>query len=219
MYYKFLNSIDSKEIGYHPQLKETWLKGVDYWAPNSFANTPIEGRIDFDIIFPKFELAKNGHLTDRLSTGCLTSDFFVVSEKLLSVLQAHKMDQYQQFPIEIGVPGGKAKYLILYFPFSRDNDFINWEDSVFIRELPSGVTTEEKFKSAREYNLARDSHQLLPDNLFFREGSMDDLDIFKFKWIEGATYVSEKLRQAMLDVEISGIRFESAEWLENAQRV
>lgn len=219
MYYKFLDSINSKEIGYHPQLKDTWPNGIDYWAPNSFANAPVEGLIQVDMIFPKFNLAKPAHLTDRLSTGCLPSDFFVVSEKLLSLLRAHRMDQYQEFSSEIEIPGGKAKYTIIYFPYSRDTDFIDWKESVFMRQLPTGGTIEEKFENARAFNLAKDSHQLRLDNLVLKDNALDDLDIFKFKWIEGGTYVSERLRQAMLYEKISGARFEAAEWLENVQRV
>jgi hypothetical protein len=219
MYYKFLDSVDSKEIGYHPQLRDTWPDAIDFWAPNSFANAPIEGLVESTLVFPKFELKKRAHLTDRLSTGCLPDDFFVVSGKLLGVLQQHTLDQYQQFSIEIGTQNGIAVYKILYFPFPKDNDFINWEESTFIRELPDGKLRPEKFNSARAYNLAKDNHQLRPDNLLFKEGQLEQYDMFKFKWIQGGTYVSEKLRQAILDAEITGVRFEAAEWLEHIHTV
>ena len=62
MYYKFLDSINSKEIGYHPQLKDTWPGGIDYWAPNNFANAPVEGLIEVDMVFPMFILQKDGNL-------------------------------------------------------------------------------------------------------------------------------------------------------------
>jgi hypothetical protein len=215
--FKFSDSANSKEIGYHPQLRGTWTGPTDYWAPNSFANTPVEGRIDFNIIFPKFDLENKAKLTDRVSTGSLTGDYFIVSERLLDLLEGFKMDEYQYFPIDINTPSISVRYMIIYFPFPRDNNFINWEESIFDRELPTGDKIHERFANAQKYLLAKDGHQLKDNNLIINYEEISSVDIFRFKWYKLGFYVSERLKNAIDHNGITGVRFEEAEWfIENS---
>lgn len=212
-FYKLECSTEKEEIGWYPQLKSLWIASTDYWGPESYTNTPLEGRIGFDIVFPKFDLEENAKLTDYVSTGALTGDFFVISDRLLTIFQGFKMDEYQHFPIEVGTPDGSVSYNIIYFPFPRTNDIIDWRSSIFKRMLPNGEVAIEFFENARSYNLAKNIHELQAEKLVIHAPKLALFDIFRLKWYKSGIYISERLKLAMEESRITGVRFEEAEWL------
>jgi hypothetical protein len=87
-------SVNPEEIGYaYPQVETQW-DGLEFWGPNSVTSTPLEGPINFKVIFPKFKLFEHAKATDLIST-INTSGYLMISERLFRLFTEFKMDAHQ----------------------------------------------------------------------------------------------------------------------------
>lgn len=211
--FKMNRSVEVSEIGRFPQVEQRWIDPVDYWAPNSFAMTPLQGSINFDIIFPVFEAAQSAKLTDWVSTVNIDRNYLMVTTRFYRLLQSFKMDEYQHFPTQIRTHEGILNYNLIYFPWPRGDDFIDWERSTFHRITANGDCILMQFKNVKERQLAIDSHEIRIEKLLIHTEKIT-MDIFRFKGFEDGYYVTRRLKDSIETNGMTGIRFEKAKWMD-----
>ncbi len=214
MYYKINHSVTISEVGTQPQVDTQWVGPTDFWGVNSYTHTPLVGPIDFAIVFPSFHLSQLAKITDWFGDGGgISMNYFMVSARLYSLLQTYQMDEYQYFPAPVNTPGGIVDYHLIYFPYPREDDFIDWGHSLFRRITPSGESRLIQFSNSKERQLARDAHEIHTEKLIVHLEKIK-VDIFRFKRFESGFYISEQLKAAMESKGMTGIRYEKVAWPE-----
>lgn len=217
--FKINHSVEIPEVGTQPQVQTKWLGPTDFWAPNSYTMTPLKGPIEFDIVFPVFEIAKYAELTDWVGVGGgITINYLMVSTRLFDLLKTFQMDEYQYFPAPIQTPHGIVDYHLIYFPWPREDDFIDWPKSTFRRVTASGDSFLVQFNNTKERQFAKNAHELQIDNIVVRTEQVT-MDVFRFAMYELGFYVSARLKEAMIANGMTGIRYERAEWLDKSNAV
>src|SRR5262245_21144027 len=136
--FKMSHSVEASEVGNFPQVEEKWLGPGDYQDSGSYSRTPLKGPINFDIIFPKFEIARDGKLTDWAGSLNINRNYLMITTRLYDLLKTFQMDEYQYFPAPVHTPNRIVDYHLIYFPWPRGDDFIDWQRSTFRRIAPSG---------------------------------------------------------------------------------
>ncbi len=214
-FFKLKHSVEIPEVGTQPQIQTSWPGPTDYWAPDSYTNTPLKGKIDFVIVFPEFEIDELAKLTDWVGAVNINRNYLMISTRFYELLKAFQMDEYQHFPAPVKTPGGMVDYHLIYFPYPRGDDFINWEKSLFKRVTPDGRHSVISFANSKERQLASDAHEIQTEKIVVRWEKVT-MDIFRFRAFEAGFYVSEQLKQAMENRGMTGIRYEKTSWLEQA---
>ncbi|MCC6280694.1 MAG: hypothetical protein IT262_08845 [Saprospiraceae bacterium] len=210
--FKLEQSVEGPIIGDFPQVQEKWPWLTDRWGENSYTMTPLKGRIEFDIVFPYFELAKRAKLTDWVSAVNVDRNYLMVSTRLLALLKGFVLDEYQYFPVPVHTPNKIVDYHLIYFPWPRQDDFINWEKSTFRRITKSGENILLQFENAKARNLAKDAHEIQIEKIIINTNKIT-MDVFRFRSFHLGFYVSERLKNAMESAGMTGIVYEIPEWL------
>ncbi len=211
--FKLQHSTEAGVIGSIPQVDIHWPGPTDYWAPNSYTMTPLKGPIEFDIVFPEFKISKYGKLTDWVSVLNINRNYLMVTTRLYDLLRTFVMDEYQYFPAPVQTPQETVDYHLIYFPWPRSDDFIDWPKSTFRRVTPSGDSFLVQFENTKERQLIKDAHEIQIENIVVRT-ELITIDVFRFRGFERGFYVSARLKEAMVERGMTGIRYERTEWLE-----
>ncbi len=209
--FKLEQSVEGPIIGDFPQVQEKWPWPMDRWGENSYAMTPLKGPIEFDIIFPYFELAKRAKLTDWVSAVNVDRNYFMVSTRLLALLKGFVWDEYQYFPVPVHTPNEIVDYHLIYFPWPRQDEYIDWKSSIFQHIVPSGAIEEIQFENSGRYLMEHTDDVKMEKAVIFSENIT--LDLFRFKNYNSGFYVSERLKNAMEAAGMTGIVYEIPEWL------
>ena len=210
--FKLRQSVDASVIGVFPQVGERWPWSADRWGADSYTMTPLKGPIEFEIIFPHFVLEDGAKLTDWVSTPNVDRNYLMVSTRLMDLLKEYRLDEYQYFPAPVHTPKGIVDYHLIYFPWPRGDDFIDWEKSTFLRVTASGERTILQFEHSKARNLARDAHEIQIEKMVLHPEKMT-YDAFRFRSFHSGFYVSERLKNAMEAAGMTGIVYEVPEWL------
>lgn len=208
--FKLKKSVDASVIGVFPQVGERWPWPTDRWGADSYTMTPLKGYIEFKIIFPYFELEKGAKLTDWVSTVNVDRNYLMVSTKLVDLLHTFILDEKQDFPALVHTPEGITKYHLVYFPWPRQDDFIDWKKSVFEKNPEDGAFGIQ-FEDSRNYLMQHNENTKIKDIVIFPERIT--CDVFRFTNYQSGFYVSERLKNAMETAGMTGIEYEVPEWL------
>ncbi len=210
--YKLKQSVNASTIGVFPQVGEKWPWPTDRWGSDSYTMTPLKGPIEFKIIFPQFILEEGAKLTDWVSTVNIQRNYLMVSTRMMDLLKEFILDEYQYFPVPIHTPKSIVDYHLIYFPWPRGDDFIDWGNTIFQRTTDSGVITLERFGNTRERQFAKNKHELSMYQPMLYEEKIT-CDVFRFLGYDSGFYVSERLKNAMEAAGMTGIVYEVPEWL------
>jgi hypothetical protein len=130
-FFKISDSVEKKVIASaYPQVDVEGFEGFDLWGANSYTSTPLEGPINFSVVFPKLILQEHAILTDMLSSP-IGSKYMMISERLFELFSKFTMDNYQYFTENVHTPKGSVAYKLLYLNTPRDDDFLDWKHCQF----------------------------------------------------------------------------------------
>lgn len=206
--FKLRHSVELSEVGTFPQVEIEWTGPTDFWASTSYTSTPLNGYVKDDIVFPKFKLSNLGKLNDWVGdNGGVGMNYFMISTKLLELLKSFQMDEFQHFPAPVQTKHGIVNYHLIYFPWPRGDDYIDWSKTTFHRKDSTGKMSFVQFQNTKERQLAKDAHEIETDRLVVHAHRIT-MDVFRFRGFETGVYVSKRLREAILSAGITGIKFE-----------
>ncbi len=206
----FKLAFDPSAVGVYPQVGERWPWATDRSGPDSYTMTPLKGHITFNIIFPHFVLEDGAKLTDWVSATNINRNYWMVSTRLMELLKKYHLDEYQYFPAPVHTPTGIVGYHLIYFPWPRQDDFIDWEKSLF-KEDNQGISVELKFPESRKYLMENNDNTKMKEAVIFPDKIT--MDVFRFTNYRSGFYVSERLKNAMEAAGMTGIVYEVPEWL------
>jgi len=210
--FKLAHCVEVSEIGTYPQVQIDWPWDVDYRGERSYIQTPLRGPVRHDIVFPRFTLEKVAKTNDWVGDGGGVGMYYwMISTKLYEIVKTFKMDEHQYFPAPVHTPKGIVDYHLIYFPWPRGDDFIDWEKSTFQRVTASGERTVLQFENSKARNLARDAHEIQIESIVLHPEKMI-FDTFRFRSFHSGFYVSERLKNAMEAAGMTGILYEVPEW-------
>ena len=214
--FKIKTSVESAIIGTFPQIEEKWLGPTNFWGENSYTKTPLQGPIEFQIIFPQFRLSPRGRLTDFVSSVNVQRNYLFISDKLWAIIRKFELDEHQQFDVPVYVNGKTHDFHLIYFPWPRSDDFIDWKESSFFQIDESGGQFIKAFENTRDYQFNN-----RPNDLIVRKNQItlfeDKIkwDVFRFTNFDSGFFVSKRLKEAMESAEITGVVYEPAIWMPN----
>lgn len=205
----FLYLTNSTEIsetgGNYPQI-EGLIKGYDYNAKSSILNiTNLEIDNSYIPNIQDFIIRKSSKLTDFLS---FNSDFFIVSEKVIKLLQDFNLPPNRQFESVVRQGDKKYTYIVLFF-FKDKYDFTDFTKSKFTLrffEKKEKWATIFKTKENFEKELSQ-AYQRFTNIIYYNSKSNPTFDIFKVNKYQNDFFVSDKLRQAFIDNKVTGVDY------------
>jgi hypothetical protein len=213
-FYKLEYSVDAAVIGVFPQARISRSCYQDGERAFVHVNVPLEGKIEGDILPPRFILEKRAKVVDLLATGTRSLDeFLVLSPRAWGVLQQFEVDECQAYTAEVTRGDTIRTYHLVHFPWSRNRDYINWERSVFGHTTQFGqdliqILQFPNYDAFYAYKkpLFKKKERIGVEALFLREEAIDK-DIFRLLFIRSGVYVSERLKDALQKEGITGCRF------------
>lgn len=212
-FFKLAHCVEISEIGMYPQVKIDWPWDVDYRGERSYIQTPLRGPARQDIVFPRFKLERAAKANDWVGDGGGVGMYYwMISKRLYDLVKTFNIDEYQYFPAPVHTPKSIVDYHLIYFPWPRGDDFIDWEKSTFRRVTPNGEGEIEQFNNTKERQLAKNKHELQTVQLVLNVEKIT-MDAFRFMGFETGFYVSERLKNAMEAAGMTGIVYEVPEWL------
>lgn len=218
MYFVLQTSINNDEIGEYPQcngvLKPYNFRGehsiwkIDYWQP-----------INFDIKIPVFKLYNHAKWTDCVSSATFKSGAIrLCTPQFIDVLKQFEVSSYQQYATEVGRLGELRKYSFLYFS-EIHNQYIDYNKSIFYvryvfnEERPKTVQIF-RFRDEMDYNqkrqelhrLVRGRQMFIYYKLYLKEAAIK-LDLFRIYGFYQGLIISERLKKALEESNLTGFRF------------
>lgn len=214
-YYLLEESVDAREIGDFPQV-QGWLPPHNPWGEGGIYRVPsVENHADFDLELPVFVLAPRARVTDLLST-ILHSRFMVLSDRLFDLIQQFNLDEHRTFKGKVQMHDRQSDYNFIYWQRFQDADYVNWGDTRFQHKNKAGQKFEIQFDNLQ--NLREKSKRVFLDSDGEIEASSLRLnhsaikyDLFFLLWVSRGCFVSERVKQAIEDNGITGVRFIDAE--------
>jgi hypothetical protein len=215
IYYTAKASIEAKEVGVkdgcrqapvnadcfddivmYEKLKAFFLK------PDSFKN--FESLLDFELVFDRVFLRKNGKATDFISLAThLSGGEFFVSSKAKQVLDSFTLPPHNYYPAkEVITPKGNYEgYHWLHCPLFS-SDYINIKNSDFVVRNRNMDLEQIKFNNYAEYN----AHDKSPSatKIALHKNFSWEVDWFRVR-IEAYTFISESLKYAVESNGLTGL--------------
>lgn len=168
--FKISNSTDPNQVGaVFPQIElDSSLKPYNVNWPNALWKIPDFGPILFELAVPDFKLKQQAILTDCLSNNFFSANPIIISEKLLQILKASEIGQYEVFPIKIINNHNNLDYFIFRFIYSKHETYIDWEKTIWsvCYQLPNaaGIAEEYSFNASSGIEVEEQSKLLSMSN-------------------------------------------------------
>lgn len=203
-YYYIEETRDIDVIGHYPQTMRTNENGYNVDADNS------ERKVLYDF-FPNFEpnygldLHPKSVSTDVLDKSTLPFGF-VVSQKLKDILHEFKLPPHRFYPVNVY---GTNKRYYWFHQITGIWNYIDF-DSTKIEVFHKFKFNVEEVKSFHSFNEIKEFEKTLPRQNALRIGSIvlqenfPNYDLFDITWITWVTIISERLKQRLLEANISG---------------
>ncbi|MBK8966682.1 MAG: hypothetical protein IPM36_08360 [Lewinellaceae bacterium] len=109
---------------------------------------------------------------------------------------------------QVHTPHGVIDYYLIYLNTPRDDEFFDWENCSFY-DVNDSERRTFKVKTALEYYDSANGKVLKPRADFNKPGQ-PKFDLFRFYYYisGGWFYVSERLKEAIMDAKLTGIQFD-----------
>ncbi len=221
-FFKLDYSLDKKIIGRAEGEKSCLFDGYRF-SEDSFSNQGLFGPVVGNPALPMPIMHKSVKMTDFIGLVAMLPEYLIITEKFLDFLIPHFNTSYQTWKIGIKKGDINYEYYILHLDYPK-SDFINYNKSIFkLFELIDGhefkeLNQEIKITSdidyldkCRNYGFG----ELQPTKIVLNT-SNQEIDFFRCAHNGMAGYyVSERLKQAILENGFTGIRFEEIEEIQN----
>ncbi|MBL7786815.1 MAG: hypothetical protein JNM36_12975 [Chitinophagales bacterium] len=202
-----------KKIGrVYPQIHEidptydrTQKYSVDYIARYQYT-FPEE-----DIAVPEyFPLPKGAKRTNMLSCAYILSTMCIlVDSKIIDIISHHNTTPYKSYKICVVYKKEKYDYWMLHFISPQIIiDTVDFPKSKFV-EFRTGIPVKIKtYQQYQEYN----KHTSLSCNfLYVKLNAKENWDLICFPFLSKQLYISERLKNAFLKANISGMAIEESD--------
>lgn len=212
MHYILTNSVETYVGNGYSQ---TDINSEEYNIRENYSiwNINYHEKINFDLRMPVFLLNKRAKKTDLIFSNHY-SPFasLLISERLWIILQKFKLPAYQLYPTVLKDSKGNVyPYHFIYF-YESDDSYLDFPKSSFyvkIRGENGFSIKEQKVKSLEDYfKLKRlfkeENIKLEVLEPVLKEGI--PLDLFRTKKVFLPLFISEALRNALLENGITGIK-------------
>ena len=212
-YFKLESSVDRNEIGAYPQLKLSHASYQD--GERSFAHieVPLEGRIEGDMLIPRFLLEKQANLLDFMQITPKSSDYFALSNSAYDFLQRFEIDECQTYKAEAERDGSLSPFHLVHFVWHRNREYIDWAKSTFVHTTQFGaeIIKELQFPDYESFYAYKKPLVKLKQSLYVRQlflnEMMIDKDVFRLLFVSSGIFVSQRLKDAMQYAGLIGVRF------------
>jgi hypothetical protein len=205
MYYSIENRTD-KEVGnIFPQANCLTQSSAHLLTTNEFYTN-----------FPKlvFELEKKSKLTDLISQASISSIGLLVSAKLKEILIKHKLPKYKLYQSELKISNLSIDYFWVHFNFENFINFIDFENSIFYYTKFEMQVEQISIKDFNEYKMLKKENGIMWDveieSIKLKDNLIDDFDLFNFYPFTRNIFISEKLKNDIVQNSISGIEIKES---------
>jgi len=218
-YFKIAVSLDIKEIGNFPQIQK-FKKGYDDDRKEScsqIARYYFGKKPDVNIDFDCLELAKKAKLTDYMSASYLNDlTGLLASKNLHQFLTDLRTVDHVDYTVPIyqdGIivsEGYKWIHFIQSYP-----DIINFVESDFFLDHSEANYKRLSLKSFVDYRTEQDRalYKINSKRLVLRSELVSKFDILRLGVVRNETFITEEVKNAMVERQFSGIVYEQADFL------
>ena len=218
-YFKLETSLNKKEIGNYPQIQD-FKKGYNDDKKEScsqIARYYFGKRPDVEIDFDCLELANKARLTDYISSSYLNSlTGLLVSDNLFSFFSGLRLVSYISYKAPIYQKGNllSADYRWIHF-IEKYSEMINYPESDFFLDHSEARFKKLLIRSFAEYKKEEDKTQFAINSkrLVLKKEHADKFDVLRIGVVKNETYVTEIVRNEMINKGFTGIVYESADYL------
>lgn len=216
-YYIIEESLDPKIMGSdYPQVYK-FIKGYNPEAPNAIFSLS-KYRTSFPDYTPDLDgimLAGTAKKTDFVSSSFGLG--FIMSEKAKEIMEQYNLCPHRFYPLGLYIRKVKHNYCLLriiddYF------DFVDYKESTFTEyDISRGrrygsimVNSKEDLLRKREKLKEKENnimYTIWGDRIVMNENFDKKLDLFKIRWIDSSTYISERLMMDIISNGLTGWEF------------
>ena len=226
-YYRISYSIEKKIIGHNPQVQKTTWDGRPY-DKGSFAMQLLFDPIPINPAIPTFELYKSTKITSLIHMGVVSGHLYLIfNESFLEFLKPYCNGAFHIWKIKATKKEVDYTYYIFYLDEYK-SDFINYDKSTFklfedlgafqYKDLDQEIkitSDVDYLDKCREFLGLYGIPELQPVKIVLNT-SNQEVDFFRCAHNGMAGYyVSERLKEAILENGFTGMRFEEIEEIQN----
>ncbi|MEM0578272.1 hypothetical protein [Flavobacterium polysaccharolyticum] len=222
-YYRLRHSLEKKELGHYTQIQKTIWDGRPF-DKGSFAMHLLFDPIPTHPAIPTLEFYKSAKTTSLIQMVEIGLTLYLtINDTFLEFLKPYCNGSFHTWKIKATKKEVDYTYYIFYLDEYK-SDFINYEKSIFKLFESLGafqykdLDQEIKITSDVDYLDKRRNYgffELQPVKIVLNTSKLE-IDFFRCAH-NGMTgyYVSERLKQAILDNGFTGMRFEEIEEIQN----
>ena len=217
MFYRITYNIDQQKET--PQIITSEL-GYNWNGACSMSRVRFNRPINFDIVFPIFNLTNKSGVTDLVSNSYDDYNFLTLSSKAMALMALFNIDYGSRHKVQIKKGIIRMNYYMLYCSYDRIKDVFAWEQCSFslydqvTRKLTEQNVCFKDYKSYRKWHrsestIAKFSELVVKNNW--------DKDLFRLTmpYNEGAVpyeqttfCCSSKLKEAIEASDLTGFKFD-----------
>ena len=225
-FFKLDYSLDKKIIGRAEGEKSCLFDGYRF-KEDSFSNQGLFGPVVGNPALPMPIMHKSVKMTDFIGLVAMLPEYLIITKKFLDFLIPHFDTSYQTWKISIKKGDVNYEYYILHLDYPK-SDFINYDKSTFklfedlaafqYKDLDQEIkiTSDVDFlDKCREFPGLYGIPELQSTKIVLNT-SNQEVDFFRCAHNGMAGYyVSERLKEAILENGFTGMRFEEIEEIQN----
>lgn len=207
MHYKLQHQIDANIVGKDfPQvecLTQAYAHSLDAWTFPNFAPKLI------------FNLAKRAKLTDVLLNAAISANGLLINEKVKNLLSNFKLLNHKFYEVTIFNKNESLKYYWLHICEPKIINSVDYQKSIFYRTQYTFREEIIKLTSYQEYEDLKSKDEdaafgVELDEIFLTNAFNSNLDLFTFLPFDNNLYISETLKEAFENDNVTGIEYEEA---------
>ena len=172
---------------------------------------------EFPHFVPKliFELHKSSKLTDVLSNAATGGSGFIVSKKLKELLESFTLMNHKYYDAKIITKKDEVNYYWLHLCEPNLTKQLDYDKTEFYETKYEFRETKIKIESYEHYkylkSLDKDAKFGVDmENIFVNGDFNEQLDLFTFLPFSNKIFISEKLKKAMQENKITGLKLTEA---------
>ncbi len=226
-YYRLRHSLEKKELGHYTQIQKMTWDGRPY-DDGAFGTQGLFNPIHNNPAIPTLEFYKSAKITSLIQMVEIGFDeYLIINESFLEFLKPYFNGSFQTWKIKATKKEVDYTYYIFYLDEYK-SDFINYDKSTFklfedlgafqYKDLDQEIkitSDVDYLDKCREFLGLYGIPELQPVKIVLNT-SNQEVDFFKCAHNGMAGYyVSERLKEAILENGFTGMRFEEIEEIQN----
>lgn len=210
-FYRISEESNMEVIGSSSGL-QAHISGPEIEASAYFANGKCEFPPRPGTKFDIFRLNEESLVTDVISVGSNICLGLLANRKAMRIIQMHNLPSYSIYESKILGNGCELDYELLFLT-EDSSSMIDFKRSKFLVQKsmfsknyePLEIFNYEDLKAA--YRKVVGIKKIIPDGNLVIDSKLQSLDMFRIGSFERARFVSERLMNALIENQITGLRF------------